>query len=235
MCRWCCPQKAAGRRRRTRSARPSNFSATRVSKVARSTFGFRTRLKPPGRGETRRLLVADVTGQGHEESRSASGYRRVRPVLPFERDVTSTLKLVVPTTVDLGLSVLPRRKNQKRKLVGIRTSSSLVNRNFTATGPNKFWVAHIAEHVTKKGTLHACVVVDLCSREAVGGAVGLGPETSLNDSALVTAHSRRQLVAGGNIHVGQRAQFTSWAFTQRVDHTGFSSAWPRLGIVTAMP
>lgn len=203
--------------------------ATRVCGVNRSTFGYRTRPKPPGNLEIRRLLVADVIGQIHQESRGTYGYRRVQAALRIERDVTVNHKLVAAVMAEMGLSGLPRRKSRKRNLITVRTSSDLVNRNFTATAANQLWVTDITEHPTKEGTVYACVVLDVFSRKAVGWAVDRRPETSLVNSALFMAHSTRRPAVGGIIHADHGPQFTAWAFTQRVEQFGLRLSLGTIG------
>ena len=203
--------------------------ATRVCGVNRSTFGYRTRPKPPGNLEIRRLLVADVIGQIHQESRGTYGYRRVQAALRIERDVTVNHKLVAAVMAEMGLSGLPRKKSRKRNLITVRTSSDLVNRNFTATAANQLWVTDITEHPTKEGTVYACVVLDVFSRKAVGWAVDRRPETSLVNSALFMAHSTRRPAVGGIIHADHGPQFTAWAFTQRVEQYGLRLSLGTIG------
>ena len=203
--------------------------ATRVCGVNRSTFGYRTRPKPPGNLEIRRLLVADVIGQIHQESRGTYGYRRVQAALRIERDVTVNHKLVAAVMAEMGLSGLPRKKSRKRNLITVRTSSDLVNRNFTATAANQLWVTDITEHPTKEGTVYACVVLDVFSRKAVGWAVDRRPETSLVNSALFMAHSTRKPAVGGIIHADHGPQFTAWAFTQRVEQFGLRLSLGTIG------
>jgi transposase InsO family protein len=202
------------------TARYSIRDSTPVSGVNRSTFGYRTRPKSPGNREIRRLLVADAIGQIHEESRGTYGYRRVQAALRIERHVVVNHKLVATAMAEMALSGLPRRKSRKRNLITFRTSSGLVNRNFSATGPNQLWVTDITEHSTREGTVDACVVLDVFSRKAVGWAVDRRPETSLVNQALFMAHNTRQPPVGGAIHAGHGSQFTSGAFTQRVEQYG---------------
>jgi transposase InsO family protein len=130
---------------------------------------------------------------------------------------------------EMGLSGLPRRKSRKRNLITVRTSSDLVNRNFTATAANQLWVTDITEHPTKEGTVYACVVLDVFSRKAVGWAVDRRPETSLVNSALFMAHSTRRPAVGGIIHADHGPQFTAWAFTQRVEQFGLRLSLGTIG------
>ncbi len=204
-------------------------ASTQVSGVNRSTFGYRTRPKPPSNLSIRRLLIADVIGQIHQESRGTYGYRRVHAALRIERDVTVNHKLVAAVMAEMGLSGLPRKKSRKRNLITVRTSSDLVNRNFTATAANQLWVTDITEHPTKEGTVYACVVLDVFSRKAVGWAVDRRPETSLVNSALFMAHSTRRPAVGGIIHADHGPQFTAWAFTQRVEQFGLRLSLGTIG------
>ena len=162
----------------------------------RSTFGYRTRPKPPSNREIRRLFVADAIGQVHENSRGTYGYRRVQAALRIERDVTVNHKLVAKVMADLGLTGLPRKKPRKRNLVSVRTSSDLLNRDFTADQPNQLWVTDITEHPLIEGTVYVCVVSDITIRKAIGWAVDRRPETSLVNSALFMAHSSKQPAIG---------------------------------------
>jgi len=165
--------------------------ATRVCGVNRSSFGCRTRPRTPGNREIRRLLIADSIGQVHAESRGTYGYRRVQATLRIERDLIVNHKLVAQVMAELGLEGLPKRKSRTRNLVSVRTTSDLVKRNFSATGPNQLWVTDITEHPTREGLVYACVVLDACSRKAVGWAVDRLSDTVLVNSALHMAATSR--------------------------------------------
>jgi len=203
--------------------------ATIACGVNRSTFGYRTRPRPPGNREIRRLLIADAIGQVHEESRGTYGYRRVQAALRIERAVVVNHKLVASVMADLGLSGLPRRKTRKRNLIGVRTTSDLVNRDFTATGPNQLWVTDITEHPTREGIVYACVVLDVFSRKAVGWSIDRRPETSLVNSALHMAWSTRKPSSGAVLHADHGSQFTAWAFNSNVNKYGLRLSYGTVG------
>ena len=46
----------------------------------------------------------------------------------------------------LAIHGLPTHKSRRRNLIAIRTTSDLVNREFTATAPNQLWVTDIERH-----------------------------------------------------------------------------------------
>lgn len=144
------------------------FPATRVAGVNRLTFGFRTRPNPPAKKETRCLPVGDAIGQVHEDSQGAYGFRRVQATLRSRRDTVVNHTLIPRVLAGLGLSALPRKKTQKRNLMGVRTSSDLVNRDFTVTGPSQLWATDRTEHNTRDITVYACVVFAVFSHKAAG-------------------------------------------------------------------
>jgi len=96
----------------------------------------------------RRLLIADSIRQVHRDSRGTYGYRRVQATLRSERDLVVNHKLVAQVMAELCLSGLSTRKFRKRNLVSVRTTSDLVKRNFSVTGPNQLWVTDVTEHPT---------------------------------------------------------------------------------------
>lgn len=147
------------------------FPATRVAGVNRLTFGDRTRPNPPVKRETRYLPFADAIGKVHEDSPGAYGFRRVQATLGSRRDTVVNHTLIPRVLAGLGLSGLPRKKTQKRNLMGVQTSSGLVSRDFTVTGPSQLWATDLTEHNTRDITVYACVVFAVVSHKAVGWAV----------------------------------------------------------------
>ena len=109
-----------------------------------------------------------MVGQVHDDSRGVYGYRRVTAALRIESGLIVNHKLVASIMSDLAIHGLPTPKSRRRNLIAIRTTSDLVNREFTATGPNQLWVTDITEHPTRKGRVFTCVVLDVFARKAVG-------------------------------------------------------------------
>ena len=139
----------------------SQRKATKTAGVPRSTYGARTRPRPPCDRAIRRLLLTDVVGQVHNDSRGVYGYRRVTAASRIESGLIVNHKLVASIKSDLAIHGLPTPKSRRRKLIAIRTTSDLVNREFTATGPNQLSVTNITEHPTRKGRVFPCVLLDV--------------------------------------------------------------------------
>lgn len=47
----------------------------------------------------------------------------------------------------------------------------LVQRDFTADGPNRLWLADITEHRTAEGKLYLCAIKDVWSHRIVGYSI----------------------------------------------------------------
>jgi putative transposase len=64
-----------------------------------------------------------------------------------------------------------RRGKPRRKAATTATAPDLAQRQFTATAPNRLWVADISYVRTWEGLLYRAVVVDAYSRRVVGWAM----------------------------------------------------------------
>jgi transposase InsO family protein len=143
----------------------------------------------------RRVLFTGIIGEIHAASRATYGIRRVRAALLYERGLVVNKKLVRKLMRAAGLEGLPARKKGRRNLVGVATQEDLVNRNFTATSPNRIWLTDVTEHNTREGTLYCCAVLDLFSRRVVGWAIDRRNDAVLVNDALLIAARRRSCTA----------------------------------------
>jgi putative transposase len=100
-----------------------------------------------------------------------------------------------------------------------RPAPDLVNRDFTATGPDQLWVADITYIKTWVGFLYLAVVLDAWSRRVVGWSMALHLRTELVLEALDMALWQRRPKAVIH-HSDQGCQYTSIAFGQRCRQAG---------------
>jgi len=70
-------------------------------------------------------------------------------------------------------------------------SPNLLNRHFTADGPNKVWTSDITYVWTEEGWLYLAVVLDVFSRQIVGWSMGERIDTALALRAFNQAVMRR--------------------------------------------
>jgi len=83
----------------------------------------------------------------------------------------------------------------------------LLNRDFTAMGPNQRWVGDITEIPTASGKLYLATVIDLFSRRLLGVATSLHPDAALACDAIRCAAATR----GGREHTGGVIFHTDYA------------------------
>jgi putative transposase len=109
-----------------------------------------------------------------------------------------------------------------------RPAPDLVERDFTATGPDQLWVADITYVPTAVGFLFLAVVLDAWSRRIVGWAMQTHLKTDLVLQALEMAlHQRRPT----NVihHSDQGTQYTSIAFGLRCKTAGVRPSMGSVG------
>jgi putative transposase len=104
----------------------------------------------------------------------------------------------------------------------------LVERNFSASGPNRLWVADISYIPTWAGFLYLAVVLDAFSRRIVGWAMETHLRTELVLKALDMALGQRR--PGAVIHHSDHGcQYTSFAFGKRCDQAGVRPSMGSVG------
>jgi putative transposase len=102
-----------------------------------------------------------------------------------------------------------------------RPAADLVDRNFTATGPNQLWVADITYVPTSRdGFLYLAVVLDVWSRKVVGWSMQSHLRTELVTAALEMALEQRRPQPGLVHHSDQGCQYTSIEFGSRCRRAG---------------
>jgi putative transposase len=106
----------------------------------------------------------------------------------------------------------------------------LVNRNFTALGPNQLWVTDLTYVPTRAGMAYVCFIVDAFSRRIVGWRVASNMKTDMVLDALEMARRSRgsRRLVGLVAHADAGSQFTSVRFTERLEEIG---ARPSIGTV----
>lgn len=88
----------------------------------------------------------------------------------------------------------------------------LLQRDFTAPGPNHLWLTDITEHRTREGKLYLCAVTDLWSGRIVGYSIDDPMTSPLAVRALESAAASRGLVTGCVVHSDRGSQCRSRRF-----------------------
>ncbi len=98
----------------------------------------------------------------------------------------------------------------------------LVQRDFTATGPNEKWVADITYLRTWQGFVSLAFILDCFSRMIVGWQVATHLRTELVLDALEMANGMRRPPEGLIAHSDRGSQCTSITYTGRLDELGIA-------------
>jgi putative transposase len=109
-----------------------------------------------------------------------------------------------------------------------RPAPDLVDRDFTASGPNQLWVADITTVPTTAGFLYLAVVLDAWSRKIVGWSMAnhLRAELVLDAMEMAVGQRRPRDVIH---HSDQGSQYTSLAFGKRCGEAGVRPSMGSVG------
>ena len=115
----------------------------------------------------------------------------------------------------VGLQGISRRKFRTTvRDETARPAPDLVERQFTAAGPDRLWVADITYVPTWAGFLYLAVVLDAWSRRVIGWAMASHLRTELVLAALDMALAQRRPTDVIH-HSDHGCQYTSFAFGHR--------------------
>jgi putative transposase len=165
----------------------------------------------------------------HTGSRETYGVPRVHAELAAT-DVHVGRKRIARLMRTAGLVGVSRRKGTTttRRSRDARPAPDLVDRDFSAAGPDHLWVADITYIPTWAGFLYLAVVLDAWSRRIVGWAMATHLRTDLVLDALNMAVTQRRPGAVVH-HSDQGCQYTSLAFGLRCREAGVRPSMGSVG------
>ena len=198
----------------------------RVLKIAKQPF-YRW-LKAPV--STRAWDDAQLTNaaiDAHEEA-PTFGYRLIADELTdlgFEVSERRVWRLCSQQGI---VSATTRKKRGKAGKQGPPVHDDLVQRQFTAAGPNQLWLTDITEHWTGEGKLYLCAIKDVFSNRIVGYSIDDRMTADLAVNALRMAIQRRRPV-GTTVHSDRGSQFRSRRFVLALSRAGLVGSMGRVG------
>ncbi len=192
----------------------------RVLGVSRSGFYAWRGRSPCARAEANQTLNVQIRAI-HIRSRGTYGTPRIHAELRAT-GIRCGRKRVARLLRVAGLAGCHRRKGTTTTRRGTETlpAADRVQRDFTATAPNRLWVADITYIPTWMGFLYLAVVLDVFSRRIIGWAMADHLRAELVVDALDMAITRRKPQAGVIHHSDHGSQYTSLAFGQRLHDAG---------------
>ena len=197
-----------------------------------STSGYDDWLRRPPSERSRRdeELKARIKAIWRE-SDETYGSPRIHAALRAEGERMSR-KRVARLMKELDIEGVTRRRfktGTTKRDARARPAPDLVERDFSAEGPDQLWVADITQVPTWAGWLYVAVVLDAWSRRIVGWAMAPQMQTRLVVDALGMAVGRRQPTGGVVHHSDQGSQYTSLAFGERCRETGIAQSMGSVG------
>jgi putative transposase len=161
----------------------------------------------------------------HADNYGVYGARKVHAELHRKghRVARCTVERLMRTA---GLRGITRAKGPRTTVPGTGpdTRPDLVDREFTATGPDQLWVADITYCRTFSGWVYAAFVIDVYSRRVVGWQLSKSLRTDLALDALemgIWTRRRAGRDLGGLIHHSDKGvQYVTVRYTQRLAEAG---------------
>lgn len=186
--------------------------------------------RPPSARARRDAALTEQIRAIHAESDGTYGEPRVHAELAA-RGMRVGHKRVARLMRAVGLAGVSRRKwiTTTERDRDARPAPDLVERDFTATAPDRLWVADITYIPTWAGFLYLAVVLDVWSRRVVGWAFATHLRTELVLEALAMAIAQRRPAEGVIHHSDQGCQYTSIAFGKRCAEAGVRPSMGSVG------
>lgn len=198
--------------------------------VSASGFYAWQEREPSKRAKRDKVLLAPIK-KAYDESDGTYGAIRVFRELKSKRYKVGRGR-VARLMRGAGMRGVTRRK---RVFTTVRdplaaVSKDLVKRKFTATRPNRLWVAD-ATYVPLSGGrfTYLSMVLDVFSRRVVGWAMGERLTTELMVGALEMAVKQRRPKGEVVHHSDQGCQYTSWVFGKRCGALGVRMSMGTVG------
>jgi putative transposase len=204
-----------------------------VLDVSTSGYYAATGREPSERARRHERIKAAVA-QVHAQSHGIYGSLKITQVLGQQDELESACRnTVVAAMRELGL------KSRVRKAFTPTTTQvdpsrepvpNKLDRDFTASAPNRKWVTDITYLATAQGWVYLAVVLDLFSRKVVGWSIGHSLATELVSAALRKAIESRRPTGKELLHHSDRgSQYTSDAYQQTLRRLGIECSMSRAG------
>jgi putative transposase len=192
--------------------------------VAPSTY-YAHRSRPPSARSVTDASTTTLITRVHAENFGVYGARKIHAQLhrqghPVARCTVQRLMRAA------GLRGLSRAKGPRTTIPGSGSDlrPDLVERSFTATGPDQLWVADITYCRTFSGWVYAAFVIDVFSRRVVGWQLSRSLRTDLAldalDMGLWTRRRADRDVSGLVHHSDKGSQYVAVRYTGRLVDAG---------------
>jgi putative transposase len=214
-------------------ANQASFPITTMCRTLEvSTSGYyEWRRRPPSARALSDEVFTEQIRDIHEHSRQTYGYRRVTAELVDGRGQAVGRHRVARLMRTADIQGVTRRKfcRTTRRDDAARPAPDLLNRDYSAAGPDCRWVADITYVPTWAGFVFLAVVLDVFTRRVVGWSMSSDQRTELVTNALRMAVARRRPKDVVVHHSDQGCQYTSYDFARACRAVGVERSMGSVG------
>jgi putative transposase len=204
----------------------------RVMGFPKSSLYYRESVtrRPPSAAEVENERIKERIKAIHRDSLGTYGSPRITAALRREGEVVNQ-KRVRRLMHEAGLVGITRRRAGRSKAATLaagareaRVAQDLVQRAFSVDAPDLRWYADITEHPTDEGKLYLASVLDAFDKQVVGWSMGENATAELVVNAVEMAISRRKPIIAPVHHSDRGTQYTSIAFSERLEQLGLRAS-----------
>ena len=212
------------------SSRASSLVSTVMVSASMRAGYYAWLQRPPSAHATADAALLKRVRTIHASSRQTYGAPRVHADLRGrgERHSRKRIARLMREAGPIGASHRHGGPITTRRDKDARPAPDLVDRDFSAAGPNQLWVADITYVPTAAGFLYLAIVLDAWSRKIVGWSMAnhLRTELVLDAMAMAVGQRRPKDVIH---HSDQGSQYTSVAFGKRCGEAGVRPSMGSVG------
>ena len=201
--------------------------ACRVLNLSRAVY-YDTLTRAPSVREQADTALTATIAEVHARSRGTYGAPRVHAELRLGLGVGCGRKRVARLMAAAGLVGVSHHRKRARTGPLPATHADLVQRRFTADGPDRLWCTDITEHPTGQGKVYCAAVIDVWSRRIAGWSIADHIRAELVVDALQMARWQRRPAPGTVVHSDRGSQYTSWVFGHRLREAGLLGSMGRV-------
>lgn len=198
-------------------------------KIAPSTY-YAAKKRMPSARAIRDEELKPVIARVHEENYGVYGIRKMHAALAREPVLADSRPVARCTAqrlmAELGLRGISRAKGPRTTIPGSGpdTRPDLVDRQFTAEGPDQLWVADITYCRTFAGWVYAAFILDVFSRRVIGWQLSTSLRTDLALDALnmgLWTRQRENHDTSALVHHSDKGvQYLAIRYTERLAEAG---------------
>ncbi len=166
----------------------------------------------------------------HAQSRGTYGSPRVTQALKRQGESVNEKRVA---RIMGERAIVGRAKRKYRATTdsahSLPVAENLLDRQFSATAPNRAWVSDITAIATREGWWYLAVIIDLCTRQVVGFAQAAHLRAELVKEAFLMAYWRYKPARGLLFHSDRGSQYAAHAFRRLLAGLGMVQSMSRKG------